>query len=176
MTFSDFRMRLSCVAVLVAAMLVVAPGARGGALKAPSAEVLLTVTGDIAVTNDGDAAVFDLPMLRAIATRSFTTTTIWTDGEQRFKGVPLEALLDRLGVTAGRLKARALNDYAVDIPVSDAVAEGPIIAYRRNGKNMSIRDKGPLWIVYPYDSKPAYRSEQVYTRSIWQLDRIKVIE
>jgi hypothetical protein len=44
-----------------------------------------------------------------------------------------------------------------------------------NGAEMSIRDKGPLWIVYPYDASDDFRSEVVYSRSIWQLDRIEVI-
>jgi hypothetical protein len=48
------------------------------------------------------------------------------------------------------------------------------VAYLRNGAEMSMRDKGPLWIVYPYDAKPDYQSELIYSRSIWQLDRIEV--
>jgi hypothetical protein len=37
---------------------------------------------------------------------------------------------------------------------------------------MSIREKGPLWLVYPYDLNKAYQSETIYSRSIWQLVRI----
>lgn len=161
----------------VAVALLVAPHVAGaGGLDRPSAQVLLTVTGAIDLKNDGDAALFDRPMLEEIAPESFTTTTIWTDGEQRFEGTSLKGLLDLLGVEDGTLKATALNDYAVEIPVSDAVEGGPIIAHRRNGEEMSIRDKGPLWIVYPYDRNADYRTEQVFARSIWQLDRIEVIE
>ena len=58
--------------------------------------------------------------------------------------------------------------------MSDAVEGGPIIAYYTNGEEMSRRDKGPLWVVYPYDSDIAYQTELVYSRSIWQLDRISV--
>ena len=74
------------------------------------------------------------------------------------------------------LRATAINNYAIEIPVSDAVNEGPIIAYLMDGKKMSVRDKGPLWIVYPYDANPDYRSEVVYSRSIWQLDRIEFVQ
>ena len=41
---------------------------------------------------------------------------------------------------------------------------------------MSLRDKGPLWIVYPFDSNPSYSTEVTYARSIWQLDRIEVLD
>jgi hypothetical protein len=39
---------------------------------------------------------------------------------------------------------------------------------------MSLREKGPLWIIYPFDSSPEYQTELIYSRSIWQLNRIEV--
>lgn len=151
-------------------------GAFAEGLDAPSGEILLTVSGAIAVTNDGDTAQFDIDMLRSLGETSFTTSTPWTDGQQTFTGVTLKALLEALELESGTLSATAINDYAVDIPVSDAVENGPIIAYLRNGETMSVRDKGPLWIVYPYDSREDYRAEVIFSRSIWQLDRIVVSE
>ena len=49
-----------------------------------------------------------------------------------------------------------------------------LLAFERNGKPMSVREKGPLWIVYPYDSDAKFQSEVYYSRSIWQLDRLAV--
>ena len=149
-------------------------GAIAESLEAPSGDVVLTVSGDIAATNADGAAAFDREMLAAMPMVEFTTTTTWTDGPQVFTGVSLHHLLDTLGVDDGTLRAFAVNDYAVDIPVSDAVDGGPIVAYLRNGEPMSIRDKGPLWIVYPYDARREYRTEVIYSRSIWQLERIEV--
>ena len=74
------------------------------------------------------------------------------------------------------LKATAINDYAVEIPREDWIETGPIVAFLNNGEQMSIRDKGPLWVIYPYDSNPAYQTEVIYSRSIWQLDRLVVTE
>ena len=74
------------------------------------------------------------------------------------------------------LEAVALNDYAVTIPASDAVEGGPIVAYAHNGQAMSVREKGPLWVVYPFDANDTYKSEEYYARSIWQLDRIVVAD
>ena len=113
-------------------------------------------------------------MLEGIGLRSFETETIWTEGVQQFEGVPLDALMAFLGVTQGTLSATAVNDYSVELPVDDGDGAGPIVAFRQNGQEMSVRDKGPLWIVYPYDNEPAYKSETIYARSIWQLDRIEV--
>lgn len=147
-----------------------------GTLPTPSDRPLLTVSGDINVTNVGDTAQFDLEMLQSMEPINFATTTIWTAGTKSFVGVPLAALLKQLGVTSGTLKATAINDYSVDIPVADINEHAPIIAFSMDDTLMSRREKGPLWIVYPYDSDANYRSETVYSRSIWQLDRIEVIQ
>ena len=138
----------------------------------------IAVAGDVVLTfTHGDHSIeFDMAALTDMGETQFTTTTSWTEGEQDFVGVSLHTFLEQVGVQDGALKATAINDYAVDIPVSDAAEGGPIIAYHRNGDEMSVRDKGPLWIVYPYDTNPAYQTEVIYSRSIWQLDRITVIE
>lgn len=145
-------------------------------IPSPSGPVILTVSGDIAHMNGEGTAQFDLQMLAAMPVTTFQTTTIWTEGAQEFTGVELRVLADKLGIQGENLIASAINDYHVEIPMSDAKDGGPILAYMRNGAEMSIRNKGPLWIVYPYDSNVAYRTETIYSRSIWQLDRIKVIK
>lgn len=147
---------------------------QAGELGSAASDIVLTVTGEIVMTNQGNEATFDLAMLSRMTPETIETTTIWTDGIQQFQGVSLATLLDMLSVEDGTLIAAAINDYSVEIPVDDAVSGGPIIAYMQNGEEMSVRDKGPLWIVYPYDSDPRYKSEVIYARSIWQLDRIEV--
>ncbi len=143
-------------------------------LPQPTGEVVLTVTGDIGVTNQGNSAVFDAAMLQALGEVSFDTTTPWTEGTQTFTGLPLHALMEALGVGEGTLVAKAVNDYSIEIPVTDAVEGGPIVAYLHNGKTMSVREKGPLWVVYPYDLNPDYQAEVIFSRSIWQLVSIEV--
>lgn len=144
-------------------------------IAAPTGAPVLTISGDIDTTNVGDALVFDAESLAALGTVAIETTTIWTDGVNTFEGVPLKTLVDLIGAEDGQLRASAINDYTVEVPVSDAVENGPIVAYALNGEPMSVRDKGPLWIIYPYDQNADYRTELVYSRSIWQLDRIEVV-
>ena len=151
-----------------------------------SAAVAATLTGPasagehdatvLTVSGDGDLLSFTRGDLEALGTETFTTSTIWTDGPQTFTGMLLAALTAAIGVNDGSLRASAINDYSVLIPVSDGVAGGPIIAFLRNGEPMSVRERGPLWLVYPFDSSPKYQTEVIYSRSIWQLDRIAVVE
>jgi hypothetical protein len=143
-------------------------------LAAPKGDIVLTLSGAISQTNAPGLAKFDLEMLQAMPATTFKTTTNWTAGATSFTGVSLKALLAAAGATGQSLHAGALNDYAVDIPASDAVDGGPIVAYLQDGKPMSPRDKGPLWIVYPFDSKTEYKTEEVYSRAIWQLSKIEV--
>ncbi|ABG33058.1 oxidoreductase [Roseobacter denitrificans] len=139
-------------------------------------DIVLTVTGAVSQPEGGDAWTFDMAELRQLPASSIETTTIWTTGSQTFEGVSLADLLAHVGATGSTIRAVALNDYAVSIPVTDAVAGGPIVAYTQNGAEMSIRDKGPLWVIYPFDDKQIYKSEEYYSRSIWQLDRIEIIK
>lgn len=145
-------------------------------LPTPEGEVLLTISGATTNGNDQNVARFDIEMLQSLEPTLIETTTIWTEGKQVFEGIALAALVELLGVEGSTLRATAINDYAVDIPLSDAVSGGPIIAYSLNGQEMSIRDKGPLWIIYPYDDEEAYRTEVIYSRSIWQLVKIEAVD
>ncbi len=140
-----------------------------------AANPLLTVSGDLGTIESG-TIVLDLDSLMELPVTSFETSTIWTEGVHTFTGVALSDLAAELGVQRGLFFATAINDYTVEIPHSDAVEGGPIIAYLMDDSEMSIRDKGPLWIVYPYDSNSEYRSEVIYARSIWQLDRLEVVQ
>lgn len=147
-----------------------------GTLPAPKGEVILTVHGGISVTNGNAEAALDKAMIEAMGVVTVHTGTIWTDGTSEFQGVELSNLLAHLGADGSMLRLSALNDYAVEIPASEAVDGGPVLAFRMDGKDLSPRDKGPLWMIYPYDVNSAYKNEVSYTRSIWQLSRIEVLD
>lgn len=169
-----FSMRNATTGALLAIAMLSGLPAPAGELPMPQGPVLLRVSGDIVNTNVGSEAHFDRAMLGALGEVSITTTTIWTEGEQTFTGVALADLLETVGAGTGALTATALNDYAVEIPNEDAADGVALLAFERNGMPMSIREKGPLWVVYPYDSDPKFQSEVYYSRSIWQLDRLAV--
>ncbi len=124
----------------------------------------------------GEQLSLSLADLDALDQVTITTTTIWTEGEVTFTGPSLTSVLDAAGAEGADLTLTALNDYAIEMPAPESGATYPIIATRMDGAPMSVRDKGPFWIVFPYDSDAAYQTEEVYAQSIWQLDRIEVLE
>jgi len=167
---------ISRQAALIVGFVALAASASAQEIPAPTDAPILTVSGAISTANVGDTLQFDLAALEALDAVTIETSTIWTEGTHTFKGVALKELIDLLGVTKGTILATAINDYTVEIPVTDAVAGGAIVAYAMDGEAMAVREKGPLWVVYPYDSNADYRSELIYSRSIWQLDRLEVVE
>jgi hypothetical protein len=138
---------------------------------AASDQDVLTITGP----NELDRS-FTMEELKQLPVSSFSTSTIWTEGVNEFTGVSLDDLLESVDMSGHAINAVALNDYAVEIPAEDTSNPDPIVAYSMNGKNMSVRDKGPLWIIYPYDTKVEYQSETTYSRSIWQLRKIEILD
>lgn len=138
-------------------------------LPDPEGDPILTISGKVTVTNQGDTAVFDREMLEALGTRSFTTMTPWYDDPVTFEGVPLADLMETVGATGDTILAVALNDYTSEIPIADFEAHGTILALKRNGEYMPVHDKGPLFVVYPYDSDDSLKNQIYYARSAWQV-------
>lgn len=143
-------------------------------LPAPRGGVVLTIDGAISTHNSPAAAVFDWPMLQSLPQQQIRTRTPWYSGSVTFSGPLLSEVLQRVGAQGQWLRVRALNDYAVDIPVSDALAHQPILAWQVNGQPLSVREKGPLFLVYPFDDKPELKNDLYYGRSIWQIQHIHV--
>ncbi|WP_201864478.1 hypothetical protein [Microvirga soli] len=117
-------------------------------LPLPKGPVVLTVSGKIEQTNGNGVALFDLEMLEALGRASLTSKWELSEVPQLFEGIPLRALMERVGAQGKSLRASALNDYAAVIPMEDLRFE-PILATKVDGRMLTIRDKGPLWIAYP---------------------------
>ena len=145
-----------------------------GPLSEPKEKPILEITGSITSTNKEGAAVFDREMLESLGMETITTTTPWHKGQVTFEGVPMAKVMELVGAKGKTVKALALNDYATQIPMEDFAKFGVILALKRDGEYMPVRDKGPLFIVYPYDSKPELKSQTYYGRSAWQLARMTV--
>lgn len=145
-----------------------------GELSTPVGKVILTLSGNIENTNEGEKAVFDLASLEKLGMVSFQTTSPWYDGRTTFTGIPLQKLMDYVGAKGSVVKITALNDYVTEIPLSDFKKYNVILALKINGEYMRIRDKGPLFVVYPYDSIPELNSQIFYSRSAWQVSRMNI--
>jgi hypothetical protein len=146
------------------------------ALDAPKGKVILSITGNIQLKNAGQQADFDMAMLAALPQHSFTTNTPWYKEKKKFTGPLLRDVLDAAGARGDTIKAGALNNFKVDIAVADTRKFPMLLALLMDDQPMRVRDKGPLFIIYPFDADPALRSTHYYNRSVWQLRSIEVVQ
>lgn len=144
------------------------------ALDAPTTRPILTVSGKIGVKNAGETARFDMKMIEALPQHSFTTSTPWFDKPVKFTGPLLADVLAAVKASGTTLSAVAINDYKINIPMTDVQKYKVIVARLLDDKPMPVREKGPLFVVFPFDSAAELRSSTYYERSIWQLKALDV--
>ncbi|WP_226778886.1 molybdopterin-dependent oxidoreductase [Oceaniglobus trochenteri] len=149
---------------LATALLTAGPVAGG------DTETILRITGSI----DQPAATFDLESLRAMPQTTLVTSTVVTDGTHRFTGVLMRDLLDSVGASGDIVVATALNDYIVDLPMSDFHDYDVILAHAMDGAPLERDDKGPLWIVYPRDDHAELQDIRYDYRWVWHLSGLEV--
>lgn len=167
-------MSLIRISIYLALSFIMISSASAGSLAKPEGKAILVVSGKIENTNNGSVAEFDRAMLEDIGLRTIETATPWYDTRVRFEGVPLDKLMELVGAKGAQVTAVALNDYVTTIPMDDFKKFKVVLALKRDGSYMPVRDKGPLFIVYPYDSDPQLQSQTYYTRSAWQVAKLIV--
>jgi hypothetical protein len=148
--------------------------ADSGALAPPQGLPILTVTGQIAKPNAGNAVLIDAETFAALPRHRITTATPWYDQPRTFEGPLLRDLLAAVGAEGKTLRVEALNDYSARVPASDAIEFDVVIADRIDGEPIPVRERGPLFIIYPFDQVEMLRTQQYYERCVWQVRSIEV--
>jgi hypothetical protein len=131
------------------------------------AKIILTVAGPLKTSQ-----VFSLADLDKFPQKKLTVTTPWYAEPQTFEGPLLRDVLKAAGVKGKLMKFRALNDYTIEVPASDVEKYDVVLASRLNGKTMSVREKGPLFVMYPFDRHEELRKTDYFSRCAWQLKQI----
>lgn len=171
-SLSGARVALWLGIAVIAVAAATLPQAR--ALDKPTGMVVLTIDGAISQTNNGSQAQFDMAMLEKLPQHSFSTQTPWYPSAVSFTGPLLRDVLAAVGAKGKNITAVALNDYKTEIPIDDATRHDVIVARLMNNRPMRVREKGPLFIVYPFDTKAELRSELYYNRAAWQLHILRI--
>lgn len=144
------------------------------ALDAPKERPILVISGKITTKNAGEVARFDMKMIEALPQHSFTTSTPWFDKPVKFTGPLLADVLAAVKASGSNVSAVAINDYRITIPAADAAKFQVIVARLIDDKPIPVREKGPLFVVYPFDSSAELRTSTYYERSIWQLKALDI--
>ena len=168
---ADLRKGYAMIKTIRSTLFACAALLAAGVLPAAAGNVILTIDGDVAGGAPIDMTLEDI---EALGAATVVTKTPWHETAVTFEGVPLAALLEKAGAKGTSLSVLALNNYRSEMPVSDLAEHGVILAYKQDGAYMPVSDKGPLFIVYPFDADPALNDEVYYARSAWQVRSITV--
>lgn len=172
--FAILRRGAGVRAIALLAVMLPLAGPSAEDLPEPAGDVILTIAGGIKHTNREGMAAFDRAMLENLGLSELRTWTPWTVGKPAFRGVLAKALMDRVGAEGTAVHARALNDYEVTIPLSDFSDYGVLIVMYQDGQELTVRERGPLWIVYPWTDHPELDDRPTRQKSIWQLVHLRV--
>ena len=140
----------------------------------PVGPIVLTVSGNIEGVGTGPVIRLDRAMLEALGTTKLKTSTAWTAGEPEFEGVLARDLLEAVGAEGTLVVATALNDYVASIPFRELYDYPVLLALKMDGEYLQIRDKGPIWIVYPRDQFGELRNSMVDKKWVWQLSELEI--
>ena len=142
------------------------------ALAAAEFPVLKVTVGQ---TGQVREIAFDRAGLEAVGTRIVRTSTSWTNGIVEFEGVLITDVLATIGADAVKsVRVAAINDYSYTIPFKDVKDYPVILALKMNGKYLTPRDKGPLWVIYPRDDYPELKTKDIDHRMVWQVNAMTV--
>src|SRR5690348_10462644 len=95
--------RRALLPVVAAGAIAVSGLGWAAALDKPSEKSILTISGKISSANKDGTAEYDRPMLEALGTVSFETTTPWFAGTTKFEGVPMAKLMQQVGAAGSKV-------------------------------------------------------------------------
>lgn len=143
-------------------------------LSKPAGEVILEISGNIKLTNVDDEAHFDRAMIEKLPSKTITTANHVLTKPTRYEGPALGDLLKQLGAEGETVTVTALDDYSAEIKRSDIDKYGVLLATHENGRMLTIDDRGPFFIVFPFDQYKELRKDLYYSISVWQVSTIEV--
>ena len=147
----------------------------GDAIPQPAGDPLLTVWGKIGVTNGDGVVQMDRATIERVGVVEYSVKDPFSGSTIRYSGVLMRDLLALLQVPkdAQTVYITALNDYAIDIPISDFYEYPVLFALQADGSYMEPADQGPAMLVYPVDQYE-FELTQVKRNWIWQIKSIEL--
>lgn len=163
------------VAAALAATLPLSAAAADGPRPVP-AELPPPVGGPVVLTVEGadGQRSFTLAELEAIGLHAMTIDLVWVGEGGTYHGILLSDLLEAVGLAdAPGVDVHAVDGYHAEIPREDWQRWPILLATRRDGELMTVRDKGPTRILYPMTPDEVLASDKMDVRWVWMVERIK---
>ena len=179
------RRMFSLVVTALLAVLATAPTGPASAQDAAGRQPILTITGNIAEANRpafddfADAYLkfreksfdkayqFTLDSLQALPQKTITAQAEKWKYPVELTGPSLASVLDSAGAAGKPITVTALDGYSITYSLEEIAAQDWILAWKANGKPLSIGGRGPLWLIHPSGATPA--PDDIEARWIWSV-------
>lgn len=174
---SSRLVRLGLAALLCAAATSAAAGPAPEPVKTDSLPALPASSRVVLqVGAPGQERSFTLAQIEAVGLHRVTTSTYWPSDDGTYEGPLLRDVLAAAGIaSAAQVRVTAIDGFTQAIPREDWTRWPVMVATRKNGAPLNVRDKGPLRIVYPRDMDPVLHESQYRLRWAWMVKGIAPI-
>ena len=148
----------------------------GSAVPTPTGAAVLTIDGKITQKNAEGTLKLDMATLESIGVVEYKVNDPFEKRSIVYSGILLSELLKVAGAdkNATTLKLWALDDYSVQMKISDSNKWPVIIATKADGTYMPLDKKGPLISVFPFDDFPEIDHLTYDNQWLWALAKITV--
>jgi hypothetical protein len=150
-----------------------------GIIAASIATPMMALANPIlSVKIPGDAAAVELTAEELLSLKQIEISTAndYVDGMAVFSGPLLRSVFgDYVLKPTDKIKLTALNDYSTEMPAAEAIDYDVILAMTMNGNALSVREKGPLWVIYPMSDHKELQVPEFNDRLVWQLSKVEII-
>ncbi|MBX3015636.1 MAG: molybdopterin-dependent oxidoreductase [Caldilineaceae bacterium] len=147
----------------------------GVAIPPPATAPILTITGTIGTFNDPAGIVMDRATLEESGVVEYTVLDPFEERKIQYRGVLMRDLLALWQVPddAQTVHFVAINDYMIDVPITDFYQYPVLFALQADGEYMQPDYRGPAMLVYPVDN---YEFDLLAVRRkwIWQIKTIRI--
>lgn len=118
--------------------------------------------------------ILSAKQLEELPQKTFKTMHTWAPIAQEFSGPLLADVLKLACPNVRDIYLRSLDQYSVMVNFPTVAKYEPIVALKINGQSLTIRERGPLWLMVNTDGY------KIPTRSldnmlVWQLYYIRIL-
>jgi len=129
---------------------------------------------EINASSEGINKKYTLEALLTLPQYDVQTKLPWTQEAHIYSGPYLKDVLQSAKVEGGQLTLEALDYYSVSLDFQKIAKFNPILALKKDGKALTIRSKGPIWLILPIDDYPQLNAAIYNDYMVWHLVKISV--
>ncbi len=147
----------------------------GDIIPPPESEPILTISGKIGANKLANTLQMDRATIERAGVVEYRVKDPFSGESVRYRGVLMRDLLElwQVDEDAQQVYLVALNDYAIEVPLSEFYQYPVLFALQADGVYMEPDTQGPAMLVYPLDQY-AFDLTKVKRNWIWQIKSIEL--